>query len=580
MNLLRHWLISAGFWVIGCLYLNVPALAQDTVQAPAITAPGLQTDMIFYDAERAKLKGDDKEAEQLLVKVVQQKPDAAGAFYELARLNFKQNRPEKAEEYIKKAISIDDSNPWYKSQYAEILVLANRQDEAADIYVQLAKTQKYNREFLLKAAHMYVYKNKPKEAMQALDQLLQKDSTDEEILNDKIDLYLKANDVDGAIKTTQKLIMLYPKDGRYYATLAEIYENNKMPEKAETLYKQIEQQFGDEAPVQLSLAEYYKKKNDPVKYELFVKKAITNRSLDADMQISLLASYWQNNFRDTSKRNDLEGIAKEVAMQHPGNANALAAYAQALAVNNKTAASQEYYKKSVAVDGSQYGIWLNLLSGYTDKQDADSLIKYSEKALRLFPNQAMLHYLNGIGKMNKGDYKNAVKSINRAIDMQPEDNKGQLAQMYTLLGDAYNFDKQYLQSDEAYNKALALDPENATVLNNYAYYLSVRDVRLDDAEKMSRKSLEIRKNEPTFMDTYGWILYKQGKYDKALEYIQKAIDANGINADGTVWEHLGDVYYKLNEVDKAVEAWKNAKEKGTDNIEIDKKIKDRKLYES
>ncbi|MBN9484989.1 MAG: hypothetical protein BGO70_05290 [Bacteroidetes bacterium 43-93] len=580
MNLLRHWLISAGFWVIGCLYLNVPAFAQDTVHAPAITAPSLQTDMIFYDAERAKLKGDDKEAEQLLLKVVQQKPDAAGAFYELARLNFKQNRPEKAEEYIKKAISIDDSNPWYKSQYAEILVLANRQDEAADIYVQLAKTQKYNREFLLKAAHMYVYKNKPKEAMQALDQLLQKDSTDEEILNDKIDLYLKANDVDGAIKTTQKLITLYPKDGRYYATLAEIYENNKMPEKAETLYKQIEQQFGDEAPVQLSLAEYYKKKNDPVKYELFVKKAITNRSLDADMQISLLASYWQNNFRDTSKRNDLEGIAKEVAMQHPGNANALAAYAQALAVNNKTAASQEYYKKSVAVDGSQYGIWLNLLSGYTDKQNADSLIKYSEKALRLFPNQAMLHYLNGIGKMNKGDYKNAVKSINRAIDMQPEDNKGQLAQMYTLLGDAYNFDKQYPQSDEAYNKALALDPENATVLNNYAYYLSVRGVRLDDAEKMSRKSLEIRKNEPTFMDTYGWILYKQGKYDKALEYIQKAIDANGINADGTVWEHLGDVYYKLNEVDKAVEAWKKAKEKGTDNIEIDKKIKDRKLYES
>jgi Tfp pilus assembly protein PilF len=151
--------------------------------------------------------------------------------------------------------------------------------------------------------------------------------------------------------------------------------------------------------------------------------------------------------------------------------------------------------------------------------------------------------------------------------------------MYTGLGDAYNYAKKYSASDSSYDYALKLDPMNATVLNNYAYYLSVRGVRLEDAERMSKKSLEVRKDEPTFMDTYGWILYKQGKYKDAQEYIQKAIDANGENADGTLWEHLGDVYYKQGNVDKAVECWTKAKEKGTENTDIDKKIKDRKLYE-
>jgi pentatricopeptide repeat protein len=148
------------------------------------------------------------------------------------------------------------------------------------------------------------------------------------------------------------------------------------------------------------------------------------------------------------------------------------------------------------------------------------------------------------------------------------------------IGDAYNFMKQYQLSDESYEKAMKLTPDNATLLNNYAYYLSVRNTRLDDAEKMSRKSLEIRKDEPTFLDTYGWVLYKQGKNDKALEYIQKAIDISGNAADATLWEHLGDIYFKLGNVDKAVEYWKKSKEKGSENTDIDKKINDRKLYES
>jgi Tfp pilus assembly protein PilF len=123
-----------------------------------------------------------------------------------------------------------------------------------------------------------------------------------------------------------------------------------------------------------------------------------------------------------------------------------------------------------------------------------------------------------------------------------------------------------------------MNPENPSVLNNYAYYLSVRGVRLADAEKMSKKSLEIRPGEATFLDTYGWIFYKEGDYQDAKKFIEDAIKADK-DADGTVWEHLGDVMYKLNDVDKAVDCWKKAKEKGTDSKKIDKKIQDRKLYE-
>jgi Tfp pilus assembly protein PilF len=169
--------------------------------------------------------------------------------------------------------------------------------------------------------------------------------------------------------------------------------------------------------------------------------------------------------------------------------------------------------------------------------------------------------------------------MNTAIDFQPEDNKDLLAEMYASLGDAYNSNKEYANADKSFDNALKLNSENATVLNNYAYYLSVRNERLEDAAKFSEKSLQIRPGEATFLDTYGWIFYQQSKFEKAKELIQQAIEKNGKDADATLYEHLGDVYFKLNDLNKAVENWGKGLEKDPQNEHLQFKIKNKKLNE-
>jgi Tfp pilus assembly protein PilF len=96
---------------------------------------------------------------------------------------------------------------------------------------------------------------------------------------------------------------------------------------------------------------------------------------------------------------------------------------------------------------------------------------------------------------------------------------------------------------------------------------------------MSRESLRIRPGEGTFLDTYGWILYQQGKFKDALHYIRKAVAANPNETDPSLWEHLGAAEYKAGNKDAAIAAWKKAKEKGSTNIHIDKMIAEHKLYE-
>jgi tetratricopeptide (TPR) repeat protein len=94
---------------------------------------------------------------------------------------------------------------------------------------------------------------------------------------------------------------------------------------------------------------------------------------------------------------------------------------------------------------------------------------------------------------------------------------------------------------------------------------------------MSKRSLEIEPNSSSFLDTYAWILFKQAKYKDAKEYQEKAINAS--NEDRTtLYEHFGDILFHLNDIEKAVDYWKQAQSAGNKSDLLRRKINERKYY--
>lgn len=578
MNKGLKGLCKMGVLIGMCWLAALPAVAQPG-NPPNVQPTVAHADAIYFEALKARARGDNRQEEALLKQFIAQRPDVAAAYYDLAQVSVRLSRPDEAMQYVKKAMALDGENLWYQDLYAQLLDKSGKHTEAAEILLKLADKAKLKEEYLLRAALSYQLERDYKKALGIYDRLLGMHVGDEELLLKKHELQVKMGDLDDAAKTLQTLIASDPQEPRYYAILAEMYDENKQTAKALEVYQQAEQRFPEDLYILIGLADHYKRQNNTERYDYYVNRAITAKGLDAETQLSILMPYVQEMINDTLRREKGVDIAAKLAQQYPDNAQVLAIYGDLLSITGKQEAAVAQYKRALAIDPSRYNVWQQVLFSYTDRKSADSLIAYSEKALRLFPNQALVHYLNGIGHINKGNTASAIKAINRAIDMQPEENQQLLGEMYSSLGDAYNTARQYSASDSAYNAALRLQPDNASVLNNYSYYLSVRGIRLDDAERMSKRSLELRPNEATFMDTYGWILYKSGQYDKAREYIQRAIDANPTGADATLWDHLGDVYYKLKDTDKAVQHWQKAKELGSDNQYIDKKIQERKLYE-
>ncbi|HLW10178.1 MAG TPA: hypothetical protein VKX35_07240, partial [Fermentimonas sp.] len=129
---------------------------------------------------------------------------------------------------------------------------------------------------------------------------------------------------------------------------------------------------------------------------------------------------------------------------------------------------------------------------------------------------------------------------------------------------------------KSYDNALKLNPQNLPVLNNYSYYLSLDKRELDKAEQMSGITVKAEPLNPTYLDTYGWILYEQGSYVMAKIYIEKAIEYEK-EPSADVYEHYGDVLFKTGEEEKALEQWKRARELGGDSKELKRKIRRRKL---
>lgn len=563
------------------LCCTVQASAQLAEIAPFDTSKNdhAASDRIFADAVKEVVLGNTKEAESLLLRFVAENPQVAAAYYELARINAKENNPSKAQEYIAKAIKLDTGNKWYQEVQGNLLATSNKFLEAASVFAQLAQKYKPIEDYLLKASLLYQRGQQYAKAIDALEVLVKDHGPQEDLMLQIKQLYLKTKDVPHAAATLRRLIDANPKDGRYYALLAELYTDQKQLQQAKAVYDEAEQKCPNDLSIQLGLASYYKAQNNPIQYKAYINKAIANSSIDEQTQLTLLVSFLQDMQKDTSTRADALSLTESVALRYPHNAVVLGIYGDLLSFNNKQAEAIRAYKQSLSIDSSNLNVWQQLLFSLTDKSAADSLIGYSEAALRMFPASAMLYYLNGIGYANKNNFAKAIQSFTTAVDYQPEDNKDLLAEMYASLADAYNSDKQYALADKNFDAALKLTPNNATVLNNYAYYLSVRKVRLEDALRYSEKSLQIRPGEATFLDTYGWICFQMAKYEKAKEYIQQAIDKNGTQADATLYEHLGDVYYKLNQLDKALDYWRMAQTKDPKNEQILQKIKQKKIDE-
>ena len=173
-------------------------------------------------------------------------------------------------------------------------------------------------------------------------------------------------------------------------------------------------------------------------------------------------------------------------------------------------------------------------------------------------------------------YDTAVESLSAGRELVIGD-KALEAEFFGQLGEAQFGLRNVTDGKKSYKKAMELDPNSSLIKNNFAYRLGTHKTDFELAESLIRQALDAATDQPQFLDTYGWILFQQGKYDDAKKKLEKAL--NGDKDNAAILDHLGDVYFKLGDVNKALDFWKEAQKLDANNDVLNKKIKDKKYYE-
>ena len=538
-----------------------------------------KAEMFFYEGLRLKALGDYRTAAINFDKVIAIDPNQAAAFYELSQMYLEMKTPETAFIYALKATTLDPKNEWYLIAAAEASEKSGNYLKAQNFYQALIELKPAHIENYFSLANMQLARKKYKDALRTYDLLSKKLGLTEELAIQKEKIWLKLNKVPKALAEIQTLIDRYPKEPKYYLLLADIFVANNTPDKAFAIYQKVLQLDSNNGYAQLELAEYYRiKKQEPMAMR-YLYSAFQNPQINIDHKVSILAPYFSVIGNQSQRKRALE-LASFLIVAHPAEAKAFAIYADLLYQDKQLDSAKIIYLQTIALDKSVFAVWQNLLLLQAETQDYTGLLKSSNQAIELFPNQNFVFYLNAAAKYQAKDFAAAAIAYHQALAIT-FDNKEMQAQIYSGLGDVYNELKQYAKSDSFYNASLALKPDEVFVLNNYAYYLALRKEQLPKAAQMAKHANELQPNNASFEDTYAWVLFKMANYEQALIWIELAL-SHSETQTATLMEHYGDILYFLTKKDAAVQAiekWKAAKTLGTGSEQLSEKIKEGKWIE-
>jgi tetratricopeptide (TPR) repeat protein len=180
-------------------------------------------------------------------------------------------------------------------------------------------------------------------------------------------------------------------------------------------------------------------------------------------------------------------------------------------------------------------------------------------------NSAEDNYLIGAVLRKVGDDGRAEHFLLRAEELEADDRRTllELASLYERRG---QFDRALDRVIRLYRK----NPEDASVINFYGYLLAEKGVKLDLAEELLSKALSKEPENGYFLDSMGWIQFRKGDYSEALKILLEAVDK--VDNDPVIWEHLGDVYEKLEKADKALDAYQKSLDIDPDRDDVRDKI--------
>jgi tetratricopeptide (TPR) repeat protein len=545
-----------------------------------------EAEFYFTEGEKFFILEDYAKALFYYQKTLELNPENATVYYKIAEVLERSNRQEdliKAAASIDNALRLEKKNKYFYLLGASIYSSLARFDRAAEIYETMLTEIKGTEEYLYELAAVYQYGNKTDDAIKTYQRAENAFGVNDISSLQKQRLYLEQGKVKEAVQEGEKLIKAFPNEERYVMAYAETFSKKGMRPEAIQILEKFAIANPEAVNVKMLLGALYREGGMEQKARPLLLELFGNPDVELNSKLLVLGTYNAElsngrikNQPDKEKQAFAEQLFALLATGHPEEAQVEIVGGDLFYAGAKLNDAQKHYQRAIELGEVNFEVWQNLLQIEIQMNQYDQVIDHADKALELFPNQGILFYYQGYALFRKKNYREAVMSLEQARRLSGT-NAAFVADINALLGDAYNSVGEFEKSDKAYDEALAFNAQNNGVLNNFSYYLALRKTNLEKAERMAAQLIKNEPDNPTYLDTYAWVLYARGKYKEARKVIEKAIGAGDNQA--AYFEHYGDILYQLGDVDGAVVQWQKARGLNANSEVLNKKIANRKIYE-
>lgn len=378
--------------------------------------------------------------------------------------------------------------------------------------------------------------------------------------------YLQTKELAKALNTLDEAVKQSSADAAFFVGLAELYANyaQQFPSQRETVntktlaaLERAEKLKPASPQLRLKLADGFYVAGNTDKaavHYLSVLDQLTDLPQAREVVRARLTNIY---LRDRDRKRAIEQL-EAILRDDPSNAQAYYFLGSIAYDEHRWADMADYLGKTLLFSPGFEQAYYDLASAQIALGKGGEALVTLGAARRKFPQNFVLEYLSGMAQGRQKNYAAAIERFTAAeVIAQATDTNRLTRGFYFDVGAAFERSGDRAQAEIYFEKCLKLQPDFAEALNYLGYMWAERGEKLDRARELIEKALKLQPDNPAYLDSMGWVLFKQNQPKEALDYLLKAVELSK-EPDATLYDHLGDIYAALNEMDNAREAWRKS----------------------
>ena len=534
------------------LLLVLPAVSQ-------VISNSSRYNAFFLEAICERAKGNSDAAFDLLRHCVEIDSTKSEAYYYLSQYYGALKQKDKAIACIEKAAVLEPSNSTYQETLANAYINLHQYDKAAAVLESLYDKHRDRDDVLGVLIQLYEEQHEYESAIKTLTLLETVEGKSERLSYAKSNFYTQLGDKKAAIAEMKHLADQYPNDQNYRGLYANALFVNGQKKKALEIYDDILRIEPDNRNALMALLAYEKDEGDPDKADALTEKVLLSKNITSQDRILLMRQEIGQSEQEGGDSTRVLYLFRKMLDQPQMDADIAilcATYMNLKQMPNDTISGVLEQVLKVAPDNA--AARLQLVSYAWQANDMNRIISLCQDARQYNPDEMAFYYYQGIAYYREGQLDQALNAFHNGIGVITQQSDPDIvSDFYAVMGDILHQKGNDKEAFAAYDSCLVWKDDNYGCLNNYAYYLSEKGIQLDKAEQMSYRVIKAEPKNATYLDTYAWILFKQGRYTEAKIYIDQTLQCDS-DTSAVLLEHAGDIYYFAGEKERAVDFWQQA----------------------